>query len=132
MHSLEHLFSILEPDDESIKFSIIGRPNVGKSTLFNIIIGQAKSIVSEIPGTTRDSVDSKFNYENNDYTVVDTAGIRRKGKIGKEIEYFSVLRTIKAISESHISLLVIDSTENVTSQDQHIAGLIRESGNGCV
>ena len=81
MHSLEHLFSILEPDDESIKFSIIGRPNVGKSTLFNIIIGQAKSIVSEIPGTTRDSVDSKFKYENNDNTVVDTAGKRRKGKI---------------------------------------------------
>ena len=132
MHSLEDLFTIEEPDDESIKFSIIGRPNVGKSTLFNIIIGQAKSIVSEIPGTTRDSVDSKFKYESNDYTVVDTAGIRRKGKIGKEIEYFSVLRTIKAISESHISLLVIDSTENVTLQDQHIAGLIRESGNGCV
>ncbi len=132
MNSLEHLFSVEEVDDESIKFSIIGRPNVGKSTLFNSMIGQAKSIVSEIPGTTRDSVDSKFEYKNNDYTIVDTAGIRRKGKIGKEIEYFSVLRTIKAISESHISLLVIDSTENVTLQDQHIAGLIRESGNGCV
>ena len=132
MNSLEHLFSVEEVDDESIKFSIIGRPNVGKSTLFNSMIGQAKSIVSEIPGTTRDSVYSKFEYKNNDYTIVDTAGIRRKGKIGKEIEYFSVLRTIKAISESHISLLVIDSTENVTLQDQHIAGLIRESGNGCV
>ena len=132
MNSLEHLFSVEEVDDESIKFSIIGRPNVGKSTLFNSMIGQAKSIVSEMPGTTRDSVDSKFEYKNNDYTIVDTAGIRRKGKIGKEIEYFSVLRTIKAISESHISLLVIDSTENVTLQDQHIAGLIRESGNGCV
>tara|TARA_Y100000590_G_scaffold204463_2_gene231894 strand:+ start:30807 stop:32096 length:1290 start_codon:yes stop_codon:yes gene_type:complete len=132
MNSLEHLFSVEEVDDESIKFSIIGRPNVGKSTLFNSMIGQAKSIVSEIPGTTRDSVDSKFEYKNNDYKIVDTAGIRRKGKIGKEIEYFSVLRTIKAISESHISLLVIDSTENVTLQDQHIAGLIRESGNGCV
>lgn len=132
MDSVKHLFSEEEEENESIKFSIVGRPNVGKSTLFNCVVGESKSLVDSIPGTTRDSVDSKFKYNENYYTIVDTAGIRRKGKIGKEIEYFSVIRTIKSISESHISLLVIDSTEQVTSQDQHIAGLVRESGNGCV
>ena len=132
MESIDHLFSEKKADDESIKFSIIGRPNVGKSTIFNSILGDSISIVDSTPGTTRDSVDSKLNYNDDLFTIVDTAGIRRKGKIGKEIEYFSVIRTISSISESNISLLVIDSTEQLTLQDQHIAGLIVESGNGCV
>ncbi len=132
MNSIYHLFSEKKNDDESIKFSIVGRPNVGKSTIFNAIIGDSKSIVDSTPGTTRDSIDSKINFNEDLYTIVDTAGIRKRGKVGKEIEYFSVIRTISSISESNISLLVIDSTEQLTLQDQHIAGLIVESGNGCV
>ena len=132
MNSIYHLFSEKKNDDESIKFSIVGRPNVGKSTIFNAIIGDSKSIVDSTPGTTRDSIDSKINFNEDLYTIVDTAGIRKRGKVGKEIEYFSVIRTISSISESNISLLVIDSTEQLTLQDQHIAGLIIESGNGCV
>ena len=132
MESIDHLFSEKKADDESIKFSIIGRPNVGKSTIFNSMLGDSISIVDSTPGTTRDSVDSKLNYNEDLFTIVDTAGIRRKGKIGKEIEYFSVIRTISSVSESNISLLVIDSTEQITLQDQHIAGLIIQSGNGCV
>ena len=132
MDSIYHLFSEKKNDDKSIKFSIVGRPNVGKSTIFNAIIGDSKSIVDSTPGTTRDSIDSKLDYKEDLYTIVDTAGIRKRGKLGKEIEYFSVIRTISSISESNISLLVIDSTEQITLQDQHIAGLIRESGNGCV
>ena len=132
MESIGHLFTEKKADDESIKFSIIGRPNVGKSTIFNSMLGDSISIVDSTPGTTRDSVDSKLNYNEDLFTIVDTAGIRRKGKIGKEIEYFSVIRTISSVSESNISLLVIDSTEQITLQDQHIAGLIIQSGNGCV
>ena len=132
MDSIHHLFSEKKDDDESIKFSIVGRPNVGKSTIFNAIIGDSKSIVDSTPGTTRDSIDSKLNFNEDLYTIVDTAGIRKRGKLGKEIEYFSVIRTISSISESNISLLVIDSTEQITLQDQHIAGMIIQSGNGCV
>ena len=132
MDSIYHLFSEKKDDDKSIKFSIVGRPNVGKSTIFNAIIGDSKSIVDSTPGTTRDSIDSKLDYKGDLYTIVDTAGIRKRGKLGKEIEYFSVIRTISSISESNISLLVIDSTEQITLQDQHIAGLIIQSGNGCV
>tara|TARA_A100001015_G_scaffold47182_1_gene52102 strand:+ start:1687 stop:2973 length:1287 start_codon:yes stop_codon:yes gene_type:complete len=132
MESIDHLFSEKKVDDESIKFSIVGRPNVGKSTIFNSMLGDSISIVDSTPGTTRDSVDSTLNYNDDLFTIVDTAGIRRKGKIGKEIEYFSVIRTISSVSESNISLLVIDSTEQITLQDQHIAGLIIQSGNGCV
>lgn len=132
MESIEYLLSEKKFDDDSIKFSIVGRPNVGKSTIFNSLLGDSKSIVDSTPGTTRDSVDSKLSYKDDLFTIVDTAGIRRRGKVGKEIEYFSVIRTISSVSESNISLLVIDSTEQITLQDQHIAGLIIESGNGCV
>ena len=132
MDSIYHLFSEKKDDDKSIKFSIVGRPNVGKSTIFNAIIGDSKSIVDSTPGTTRDSIDSKLDHKEDLYTIVDTAGIRKRGKLGKEIEYFSVIRTISSISESNISLLVIDSTEQITLQDQHIAGEIIQSGNGCV
>ena len=97
------------------------------TTIFNSILGDSISIVDSTPGTTRDSVDSKLNYNDDLFTIADTAGIRRKGKIGKEIEYFSVIRTISSISESNISLLVIDSIEKITLQDQHIAGLIVQS-----
>tara|TARA_Y100001936_G_scaffold155016_1_gene151271 strand:- start:995 stop:2281 length:1287 start_codon:yes stop_codon:yes gene_type:complete len=132
MESMDYLFSEKKFDDDSIKFSIVGRPNVGKSTIFNSLIGESKSIVDSTPGTTRDSVDSKLSYSDDLFTIVDTAGIRKRGKVGKEIEYFSVIRTISSVSESNISLLVIDSTEQITLQDQHIAGLIIQSGNGCV
>ena len=132
MDSMNHLFVEEDEENESVKFSLIGRPNVGKSTIFNCALGESKSIVDSTPGTTRDSVDSKVSYGKEDYTIVDTAGIRRRGKIGKDIEFYSVIRTVKSISDSNLSVLVIDSTEQVTAQDQHIAGFIRESGNGCV
>ncbi len=132
MDSLKHLFSPKNQTEDVIKFSLVGRPNVGKSSLFNYILGDSKSIVDPVPGTTRDSIDADIVHNDENYTIVDTAGIRRKGKIGKEIEYYSVLRTVKAISDCSLSVLVIDCTEQVTAQDQHIAGLIRDSGNGCV
>jgi len=112
--------------------SLIGKPNSGKSSLLNRIINQDKSIVSEIPGTTRDAIDTELNYENNNLLIVDTAGLRRKNKISGDLERYSIDRTIKAIVRSELVLLVIDLTEGITVQDKKLAALIQKRGKSCI
>jgi GTP-binding protein len=116
--------SDIEEEDDSIKVAILGRPNVGKSTLLNKLIGEERAIVSPIPGTTRDAIDTKLNWEGHDFTLIDTAGIRRRGKIDPGVEKFSVLRAIKALQRADVALLLIDAAEGITTQDTHIAGML--------
>lgn len=115
-----------EDGDESIKIAIVGKPNVGKSSLLNCLLGEERAIVSEIPGTTRDAIDTVLTYEDLPVTLIDTAGIRRRGKIEPGVEKYSVLRSMRAIERSSVALLLVDATEGVTAQDQHIAGYILE------
>lgn len=114
-------------EDESIKIAIVGKPNSGKSSLLNKLLGHERAIVSTIPGTTRDAVDSYLDFEGIPITLIDTAGIRRRGKIEPGVEKYSVLRSLKAIERSDVALLLIDATTGITSQDTHIAGLILDA-----
>jgi len=115
-----------EPEDESIKIAIVGRPNVGKSSLLNAILGHERAIVSPIPGTTRDALDTRIVWETLPVTLIDTAGIRRRGHIEVGVEKYSVLRALKAIQRADVVLLLIDAMDGVTAQDTHIAGFILE------
>lgn len=110
-----------------VKFCLIGQPNVGKSTLANSIIGENRSIISNIPGTTRDAIDTKFTRNGNKYVVIDTAGIRKQGKIYENAEKYSVLRALKALERSDIAVLVLDGTNELNEQDKRIAGYAREN-----
>jgi GTP-binding protein len=116
-----------EEEDESVKIAIVGKPNVGKSSLLNKLLGQERAIVSDIPGTTRDAVDTQLMYENELLTLIDTAGIRRRGRIDPGVEKYSVLRSLKAIERSDVALLMVDATSGVTAQDAHIAGFILDA-----
>ena len=113
-----------EPEDDSIKIAIVGRPNVGKSSLLNTILGQERAIVSPIPGTTRDALDTRIVWETLPVTLIDTAGIRRRGHIQVGVEKYSVLRALKAIQRADVALLLIDAMDGVTAQDAHVAGFI--------
>lgn len=115
-----------EEEDESIKVAILGRPNVGKSTLLNQLVGEERAIVSPIPGTTRDAIDTLLTWDGQDFTLIDTAGIRRRGKIDPGVEKYSVLRAIKALKRADVALLLIDAEEGITTQDAHIAGMLVE------
>lgn len=117
---------------ESVKLAIMGKPNTGKSTLTNLLVGSDISIVSDIAGTTRDVVMGIFNYKGSDFTVLDTAGIRRKSKVGEDVEYYSVNRAIKTIDDADVVLLMIDSVEGLSDQDKKIANLIVRRGKGIV
>jgi len=119
-------------DDESVKIAIVGKPNAGKSSLLNRIVGEERAIVSPIPGTTRDAIDTKIEYENTAITLIDTAGIRKRGKIDPGVEKYSVLRSFKAIERADVVLLLIDAVEGITAQDTHIAGFILEAWKSCV
>jgi len=124
---------IEEDHKDVLKISILGRPNVGKSTLINTIIGEKRAVVSEVPGTTRDSIEVDFNFKGTAIKIVDTAGIRRRGKIEKDtIESFSVLRTYRALRDSDIAILVIDAVEGLVANDMHILGLAKEWGKGII
>jgi ribosome-associated GTPase EngA len=114
-------------EDESIKIAIVGKPNAGKSSLLNKLVGKERAIVSPIPGTTRDAIDTQIEVEGMPVTLIDTAGIRRRGKIEKGVEQFSVLRSFKAIERADVVLLMIDAADGITSQDTHIAGYILEA-----
>lgn len=116
-----------EEDEDSIKIAIVGKPNVGKSSLLNRLLGHERVIVSPIPGTTRDAVDTRLTYQDIPLTLIDTAGIRRRGRIEVGVEKYSVLRSIKAIERSDVALLVLDATSGVTAQDAHIAGYILDA-----
>jgi len=121
-----------EEEDESIKIAIVGKPNAGKSSLLNMLVGGERAIVSPIPGTTRDATDTKVEVDGLEVTLIDTAGIRRRGKIEPGVEQFSVLRSFKAIERADVALLMIDATTGITSQDAHIAGFILEQWKSCV
>jgi GTP-binding protein len=116
-----------EEDDDSVKIAIVGKPNAGKSSLLNKLIGQERAIVSPIAGTTRDAVDEYLTFEDVPITLIDTAGIRRRGKVAPGVEKYSVLRAMRAIERADVALLVIDAITGVTKQDAHIAGFILEA-----
>ncbi|MBE6161471.1 MAG: ribosome biogenesis GTPase Der [Firmicutes bacterium] len=118
--------------DDSIKFSIIGRPNVGKSSLINALLNEERSIVSNVAGTTRDAIDTKFKYNGEYYTVIDTAGMRKKGKIYENVEKYSLIRSLKAIDRSDVCVVVIDANEGIIEHDKHIISYAIEAGKGLV
>ncbi len=113
-----------EMEDESVKIAIVGKPNVGKSSLLNKLLGEERAIVSPIPGTTRDAVDTHLTYEDTQITLIDTAGIRKRGKIEPGVEKYSVLRTFQAIDRASVALLLVDAAISLAAQDAHIAGYI--------
>lgn len=119
-----------EADEENIKLAIIGKPNAGKSSLVNALTKENRVIVSPIAGTTRDSIDTPFSFEGNDFTLIDTAGLRRRSKVYDSIEKFSVIRAIAAIERCDICILMIDAMEGITEQDKKIAGIAHEAGKG--
>lgn len=120
-------------DEEQIpSIAIVGRPNVGKSSLLNAILGYQRAIVSDIPGTTRDAIDTELEFEGRKIRLVDTAGIRRRGRIGPGVEKFSVLRSSRAIERADVAILVIDASEGLAAQDTHIAGEIQEQAKGVI
>jgi GTPase len=121
-----------EEEPEGPAIAIVGRPNVGKSRLLNALLGQERSIVSEVPGTTRDSLDTTMAWAGQPITLIDTAGIRRRGRVDRGIEQYSVLRSMRAIDRADVVLLVIDATEGFTAQDLHIAGYIADQKKGVV
>jgi GTP-binding protein len=118
--------SLEEGEAEATKIAIVGRPNVGKSSLLNKLLREERAIVSPIAGTTRDAIDTYMQWEGQEIVLIDTAGIRRRGKVGAGLEYYSVLRALRAIGRSDVALLLVDATEGVTDQDAHIAGYILE------
>ena len=119
---------VTEEDNDVIKFSVIGRPNVGKSSLVNAILNEERVIVSPIAGTTRDAIDTPFTYHNEKFVVIDTAGMRKKGKVYETVEKYSLLRSMKAIDRSDVCLLVIDAESGIIEHDKHIAGYAIEAG----
>ena len=121
-----------EYDENVIKFSIIGRPNVGKSSLVNAILNEDRVIVSPIAGTTRDAIDTPFKYHEKDFVVIDTAGMRKRGKIYENVEKYSLLRSLKAIDRSDVCVLVINAEEGIIEHDKHIAGYAIEAGKAIV
>lgn len=134
----EFFASLPTPDDrsdipeEAIRVACIGRPNVGKSSLINRLLGQDRMIVSDIPGTTRDSVDSLLTRKGNQYLLIDTAGIRKKGRVKEKIEKFSVMRALSALERCDIALLLIDADEGITEQDTKVIGYALERGRACM
>lgn len=127
---LDRLTEVMDPapqiatDDDEVKIAIVGRPNVGKSSLLNRLLGEERAIVSPLPGTTRDAIDTQLEFEGVPLTLIDTAGIRRRGRIKPGVEKYSSMRALKAIQRADVALLLIDGTEGVTAQDAHIAGMI--------
>jgi len=121
-----------ENDVEQVRVSVIGRPNVGKSSLVNSLLGEERMVVSEMPGTTRDSVDTVLSRGGKEYRIIDTAGIRRKGKVRQKLEKFSVIKALKAVEESEVTMILIDAGEGITEQDAKIIGYALERGRGCL
>jgi len=134
-HVIEHI-PPSEPEEEGdellVKMAIVGRPNAGKSSLVNRILGQERVLVHDEPGTTRDTISSFFQYQGRPFQILDTAGLRAKKKIGKTIERYAVVRALRSIEETHIAVLLLDASRPLTEQDEHIAGYIHESGRACI
>lgn len=123
---------IIEEDTEKIKVAIIGRPNVGKSSLVNILVGEERVIVSDVAGTTRDAIDTHFTKDDTEFILIDTAGMRRKAKVELPVERYSVMRALRAVDRSDVVLMVIDAVDGVTEQDKKIAGYAHDAGKACV
>ena len=121
-----------EAEPEIMKVAIVGRPNVGKSMLLNALLGQERAIVDALPGTTRDAIDTIVDFDGQSVLLIDTAGIRRRGRLGVGVERYSVIRALRAIDRADIALLVLDATELLTAQDMHIAGYIQQAAKGVV
>jgi GTP-binding protein len=122
-----------EDEEEEIpKIAIVGKPNVGKSSLINKLVGENRVIVSDIAGTTRDAIDTRVTYHGKDYIFIDTAGLRRKSKIKEELERFSIIRAVAAVEKADVVIVMIDATEGVTEQDAKIAGIAHERGKGII
>lgn len=121
-----------EEEDDTPRIAIVGKPNVGKSSLINKLLGEDRVIVSNIAGTTRDAVDARVTWQGNEYIFIDTAGLRRKGKVKEELERYSVIRTVAAVERASIVVVVIDAQEGVTEQDARIAGIAHEKGKGVI
>ena len=125
-------YPVDEEEDESISIAIVGRPNVGKSSLLNMLIGMDRAIVSEVPGTTRDPIDMHIMFDRQPLVLIDTAGIRRRGKVERGIEKYSVLRSMRSIDRADVALLLLDAIDGITAQDTHVAGYILEKFKGIV
>lgn len=120
--------SAYQEDEEAVKIAIVGRPNVGKSSLVNSLLGEERVIVSDVPGTTRDAIDTPFKYGGNKYILIDTAGIRKKSRIKEPTEKYSVVRSLKSVERADVVITMLDATEGVNEQDQRIAGYVHEQG----
>jgi GTP-binding protein len=121
-----------EEEQGPLSLAIVGRPNVGKSSLVNVLVGTNRSIVSNVPGTTRDAIDSQIKFQGKEYILVDTAGIRRKSRVDYGIEAFAVVRSLRALERADVVILILDATQEISDQDQKIAGKIDEAGRSCV
>jgi GTP-binding protein len=121
-----------EESDGRTAVAIVGRPNVGKSSLVNRLLREERSVVSALPGTTRDAIDTPIQVRNREYLLIDTAGMRRRGKVGTRLEYLSVNAAMKSLARADVAILLIDGEEGITAQDAHIAGHVVEAGAGCV
>ncbi len=137
---LDRICSLLPPepegdaaaDEDSVKVAVIGRPNVGKSSMINALLGEERVIVNTLPGTTRDSVDTNFQHGGQSYILIDTAGMRRKSRVKDAVEYYSVLRSLRAVQKADIALLLLDGESGITEQDQRLAGYVDEAGRGLI
>jgi GTP-binding protein len=130
-----HILAVKTEEKEVVgipKIAIVGRPNVGKSTVVNTLIGKERMIISEMPGTTRDSIDTLVKYNKKDYIIIDTAGMRKRPKIAEAVERYSVLRALRSIDKCDIAILMIDGFEGMTDQDLKIASYIKDGGKGCI
>ena len=125
-------FDFVEDDESAIRLAIIGRPNVGKSSLLNSILGEERVIVSPIPGTTRDTIDTEFEWDNQKLVLLDTAGIRRSGKIQGTVEYYMVMRAQTALERSNVGMVVIDASTGVLDGDKRVAGMAQDAGRACI
>jgi GTP-binding protein len=134
---LTHLEKILtsaanQKDERAIRIAVVGRPNVGKSSLINKILGQDRHLVSDVPGTTRDAVDSEYRKDGRLYRFIDTAGIRRKGKVRQKLEKFSVIKALRSLDRCDVALIVLDADAGISEQDINIAGYAYDRGCGCI
>lgn len=129
---LENLPETEELDDDRIHIAVVGRPNVGKSSLTNAVIGEERSIVSNVAGTTRDAIDSAFVHDGEEFVIVDTAGMRKRGKIDMATERYSVMRSLRAVDRCDVALFVIDAEEGLIEQDKRVAGYVHEQGKGLI